>query len=198
MTGVSPSGSSGHAGSRDLEWAGHRPPVSESACRRQYRVYRPCAGPPHRRPGRVPAQAASSLELDAHPPGRLAACPGRRHAGRPAPAPAGPRRAPTRGPDRAGHARRHPRVGAPGVRRPRHVALHVLEALVVAPPTTSVPVDEVARLLGPTLPGAALDARWRPCAPVRSCGTPRSTEPPAASAPRTCVGTWRSSRPYGT
>ena len=55
-----------------------------------------------------------------HPAGRLAACPGRRHAGRPAPVAAGPRRAPARRPDRAGHPGRHPRLGAPGVRRPRH------------------------------------------------------------------------------
>ena len=64
--------------------------------------------------------AATTVEGDVHPAGRLAACPGRRHAGRPAPVAAGPRRAPARRPDRAGHPGRHPRLGAPRVRRPRH------------------------------------------------------------------------------
>ena len=39
------------------------------------------------------------------------------------------------------------------------IALHVVEALVVADADVEpAPVDEVARLLGPTLPRAALDA----------------------------------------
>ena len=104
--------------------------------------------------------AATTVVGDAHPAGRLAACPGRRHAGRPAPVAAGPRRAPARRPDRAGHPGRHPRLGAPRVRRPRHGR--------PARPRgarrrgrghrAGRPGRASRRLFGPDLPPAVLDA----------------------------------------